>query len=265
MKPSVHATAIIAETAELAAGVVVGPYVVIEDNVHIGEACRIDSHAVIKQFTRMGAHNHIHSHALVGGVPQDLKFGGEESWLHIGSHNNIREFSTLHRGTGGGGGTTTVGDHNLIMAYCHVAHDCHVGNHIVMSNNATLAGHVRVDDYAIIGGLSAIHQFCRIGRNAFVGGMTGIPQDLPPWMLATGSRAFVQGPNVVGLRRAGVSREVMSALKETYRLIWRSGMPRTDALAQLEQEYGDVSQVIELIAFIRSSERGICSADKSED
>lgn len=265
MSDRIHPTAIISPSAELGENVNIGPYAIIEDSVFIGAGCRIDAHAIIKSYTRMGKDNHIHSHALVGGTPQDLKFAGETSWLELGDGNTIREFATLHRGTEGGGGLTSIGSHNLIMAYCHVAHDCHVGSHIVMSNNATLAGHVTVEDYAIIGGLSAVHQFCRIGRNAFVGGMTGIPQDLPPWMLAAGGRALVQGPNIVGLRRAGATRDVMSALKEAYRIVWRSGMPRSDALMTIEQEYSDVAQVMEFVTFIRASERGICSAEKGDD
>ena len=261
---AIHSTAVIAPTAELGAGVSVGPYVVIEDDVIIGDNCRIDAHAVIRRYTRLGDDNHIHPHAMVGGEPQDLKFKGEVSWLEIGSHNIIREFASLHRGTAGGGGITRLGDYNLCMASTHVAHDCQLGSHIVMSNLATLAGHVCVEDYVIISGVTGIHQFVRLGRHSFVGGMTGIGMDLPPWMLASGARGTVQGPNVVGLRRAGASPAVLRAMKEAYRLIWRSGLPRSEALEQLENEHGALTEVQDFLIFVRTSERGILPGGKGE-
>lgn len=175
----VHPTAIVHANAQIGKDVEIGPYAIIEEHVVIGDRCRIDAHAVIKDYTRMGVGNHIHSHALVGGEPQDLKFQGEVTWLELGDDNRIREFATLHRGTEGGGGITRIGSRNLCMAYTHIAHDCQLGNDIVMSNGATLGGHVRVDDFAIIGGLSAVHQFGHVGTHAFVGGMTGVAQDLP--------------------------------------------------------------------------------------
>ena len=167
----VHPTAIVHANAQIGKDVEIGPYAIIEEHVVIGDRCRIDAHAVIKDYTRMGVGNHIHSHALVGGEPQDLKFQGEVTWLELGDDNRIREFATLHRGTEGGGGITRIGSRNLRMAYTHIAHDCQLGNDIVMSNGATLGGHVRVDDFAIIGGLSAVHQFGHVGTHAFVGGM----------------------------------------------------------------------------------------------
>lgn len=259
----IHPTAIIDPGAQLGVDVEVGPYAVIEDNVIIGDHCQIASHAVIKRFTRMGADNRIHSHALVGGEPQDLKFRGETTWLELGDGNNVREFSTLHRGTEGGGGSTRIGSRNLIMAYAHVAHDCLLGDDIVMSNGATLGGHVSVGDFAIIGGLSAVHQFCRIGTHAFVGGMTGVPQNLPPWMLAAGSRALVHGPNMVGLRRAGASRDLVLAFKQAFRLIWRSEMSRAEALDALTRDYSSMPQVLDFVDFVRKSERGVCPAEKN--
>ncbi len=261
--PDIHPTAVVSPDAELASGVRVGPYAIIEDQVIIGEDTVVEAHAVIRSRTRLGARNRIHPHAVVGGEPQDLKFHGEDSLLIVGNDNRIREFATLHRGTEGGGGVTRVGNNNLLMAYTHVAHDCVLGDHIIMSNGATLAGHVGVGDHAIIGGLSAVHQFARVGRHAFVGGMTGVAQDVPPWMLAAGSRAVVHGPNVVGLRRAGASRELMSALKSAFRLIWRSDMPRPDALDFLAAEYAELPDLMDFVAFIRSGERGICPAEKN--
>lgn len=265
MAPSkgIHPTAVIAPSAQIGQDVEIGPYAVIEDNVIIGDRCRIDAHAIIKEYTRMGMGNHIHSHALVGGEPQDLKFQGEVTWLELGDGNRIREFSTIHRGTLGGGGITRVGSRNLIMAYAHIAHDCQVGSDVVMSNAATLGGHVHVGDFAIIGGLSAVHQFGHVGTHAFVGGMTGVAQDLPPWMLAAGSRALVHGPNLVGLRRAGASNEVIAAFKQAFRLIWRSEIPRADALSQLAEDYATMPQVMQFVDFVRNSERGLCPAEKN--
>ncbi len=260
---TIHPTAIVASSAELGAGVEIGPYAIIEENVIIGEGSRVDAHAVIKRYTRMGKRNHIHSHALVGGEPQDLKFQGEITWLELGDENTIREFATLHRGTEGGGGITRVGSRNLCMAYTHVAHDCQVGDNIVLSNGATLGGHVKVDDFAIIGGLSAVHQFSHIGTHAFVGGMTGVAQDLPSWMLAAGSRALVHGPNLVGLRRVGASRETIAALKKAFRLVWRSELSRAAALAQLSEEYASIPELMEFVDFVRNSERGLCPAEKN--
>ena len=258
----IHPTALVAETAVIADDAVIGHCAVVEDNVVIGEGSRVDAFASVKSFTRMGKNNHIHSYALVGGIPQDLKFHGEESWLEMGDGNTVREFATLHRGTEGGGGTTRIGSGNLFMAYTHVAHDCVVGNGVIMSNNATLAGHVTVGDGAIIGGLSAVHQFCRIGNHAFVGGVSGIAMDVAPYMLASGARAELHGPNLVGLRRLGCTRETVGIIRAAYRLLWLSGVPRKEALLQAEQEYADVPQVQEIVAFIRASARGVMPACK---
>lgn len=266
MPAEIHPTAIIAPSAEIADSAQIGPCAVIEDNVSIGEGTVVDAFASIKRYTKIGKNNHIHSYACVGGEPQDLKFHGEESWLEIGDNNTIREFATLSRGTEGGGGLTKVGSNNLLMAYTHVAHDCMVGNSIVMSNGATLAGHVHLADGVILGGLSAVHQFCRIGKNAFLGAMSGIAQDLPPYMLCVGNRdGGVHGPNLVGLRRLKAGNEVIAALKQAFRLIWLDGIPRQEALEQLENKFSDIAEVIELVNFIRSSERGIMPAARLDD
>ena len=262
MSVSIHPSAFISPTAQLGENVSVGPCAVIEDDTVIGDNCEIHAFASIKQYTRMGAKNIIHSYAMVGGIPQDLKFAGEVSYLEIGDNNSVREFSTLHRGTEGGGGCTRIGNNNLFMAYTHVAHDCQIGNGVVMSNSATLAGHVAVEDGAILGGLSAVHQFCRIGRYSFVGGMTGIAQDLPPFMLAVGGRAGIHGPNVVGLRRLKVPASTVTAVRSAFRTIWLSGIPRQDALAQVEQQYAEIPHVLELVDFIRKSPRGVLFASR---
>ncbi len=265
MAAAIHPTAVVSPKAELADGVVVGHCAVVEDNVILGEGSRVDAFASVRAFTRMGRNNRVHSYALVGGEPQDLKFHGEESWLEIGDNNVIREFATLHRGTEGGGGITRVGSHNLFMAYIHVAHDCQVGNRVIMSNNATLAGHVTVQDGAIIGGLAAVHQFTRIGKNAFVGGMSGVGQDVPPYMLASGPRAELHGPNMVGLRRVKASREEISAIRAAYRLVWLAGIPRKEALEQAEYEYASFPQVLDIVEFVRQSQRGVTPAASREN
>lgn len=264
MAVQIHPSAFVAESAKLGEDVVVGPCAVIEDDVVVGDRCKIDSFASVKRYTSMGSDNHIHSYAAIGGEPQDLKFDGEKTFLEIGNGNKIREFSTVHRGTEGGGGVTKVGNENLLMAYTHIAHDCVLANEIVMSNGATLAGHVVVESQAILAGLCAVHQFVRIGRNAFVGGMSGISQDLPPFMLAVGNRAGVHGPNLVGLRRMRASRDLISALKNAYKMIWHSKTPRKEALEQLEYELGNYSEVIDFVQFIRESERGILPAGNGD-
>ena len=259
MSVTIHPTAIIASSAQIGIDVTIGPYVIIEDDVNVGDRTYIDSHAVIKQYTRIGTDNHIHSHAMVGGQPQDLKFSGEITWLEIGNYNKIREFATLHRGTAGGGGITKIGNNNLFMAYTHVAHDCILGSNIVMSNCSTLAGHVHIDNFAILGGLSAVHQFCKIGEHAFIGGMTGISEDIPPWMLITGRKGIIHAPNLVGLRRANVPSTTIAAVKDTFKLIWKSTIPRPESLKTLEKKYPDVPEVQSIIRFIRNSERGVCN------
>ncbi|MDL2267465.1 acyl-ACP--UDP-N-acetylglucosamine O-acyltransferase [Desulfovibrio sp. OttesenSCG-928-G15] len=265
MSAAIHPSAFVSAKAELGSNVSVGPCAVIEDDVIIGDNTQIHAFASIKQYTRMGKGNTVHSYALVGGVPQDLKFAGEASWLEIGDNNSIREFTTLHRGTEGGGGLTRIGSNNLLMAYCHVAHDCILGDHIVMSNGATLAGHVQLFDHAIVGGLSAVHQFARIGRHAFVGGMTGIAQDLPPYMMAVGSRAGIHGPNLVGLRRLGLPSASITAVRSAFRLIWASDLPRQEALDKAEEEFSGISEVREIVDFVRSSPRGVLPVAKSSE
>ncbi|MDL2209458.1 acyl-ACP--UDP-N-acetylglucosamine O-acyltransferase [Desulfovibrio sp. OttesenSCG-928-O18] len=263
MAVTIHPTAQVSPKAEFGENVTIGHCAVIEDNVYIGDNSRVEAFASVKAYTKMGKNNVIHSYAMVGGIPQDLKFHGEESWLELGDNNNVREFATLHRGTEGGGGVTRIGNTNLFMAYTHIAHDCIIGNNVIMSNNATLAGHVVVEDGAIIGGLSAVHQFSRIGKNAFVGGMSGIGMDVPPYMLASGYRADLHGPNLVGLRRIKADRETLAAIKSIYRIIWISGTPRKEALEQVEYEFATIPQAQEIVAFIRASERGVLGASSA--
>ena len=265
MSRSISPTALVSPSAELGDNVIVGHCAVVEDNVVIGDHSRVEAFASVKAYTRMGKNNIIHSYALVGGIPQDLKFHGEESLLEMGDNNTVREFATLHRGTEGGGGITRIGSNNLFMSYTHVAHDCQVGSHVVMSNTATLAGHVTVGDGAILGGLSAVHQFTRVGRYSFVGGMSGIVSDLPPYLLGVGHRAELYGPNLVGLRRMQCPRDAITAIKAAYRIIWQSGIPRKEALEQVEAEFSGVPQVMEIVAFVRESQRGILPASSKEN
>ncbi|MDL2316153.1 acyl-ACP--UDP-N-acetylglucosamine O-acyltransferase [Desulfovibrio sp. OttesenSCG-928-A18] len=265
MSALIHPTAFVSPKAEIGRNVSIGPCAMIEDDVFIGDDSQIHAFASVKQYTRMGRENIVHSYAMVGGTPQDLKFAGERSTLEIGDRNCIREFATLHRGTEGGGGVTRIGTGNLIMAYCHVAHDCILGNSIVMSNNATLAGHVTLGDYAIVGGLSAVHQFCRVGRGAFIGGMTGVGQDVAPFMMAVGSRAGIHGPNLVGLRRMGLKTTSVAAVRSAFKLIWLSEMPRAEALAKLEEDFADVPEVAEIVEFVRTSQRGVLPAVRASE
>ncbi|MGE4441135.1 MAG: acyl-ACP--UDP-N-acetylglucosamine O-acyltransferase [Desulfomicrobium sp.] len=262
MQTSIHPSAIVHPDAYLGTGVTVGPYAIIEDKVRIGDGTIIDAAAQIKRFTTLGAKNHVHSMACVGGEPQDLKFGGEESALVIGDRNRIREFSTIHRGTEGGGGVTRVGSDNLMMAYSHIAHDCVVGDNNVLANAATLAGHVTVGSEVVVGGLSAVHQFVNIGDFAFIGGKTGVAQDVPPFMLAVGERATLRGLNLIGLRRHGFSSEEISALKSAYKLIWRSNQERNEVMQQVETELGNFQQVMKLLDFIRGSKRGTITPER---
>jgi UDP-N-acetylglucosamine acyltransferase len=261
---SIHPTAQVSPGAELGDNVVVGHCAIVEDNVVIGDYSRVEPFASVKSYTRMGRNNVIHSYAMVGGIPQDLKFHGEESWLEMGDNNQVREFATLHRGTEGGGGVTRIGGDNLFMAYTHIAHDCILGSRIIMSNSAMLAGHVVVEDGAILGGFAGAHQFSRIGKNAFVGGMSGIAMDVPPYMLATGHRAELHGPNLVGLRRLQASKETIAAIRAAYRLIWLSGVPRKEALDQAETEFASVPEVLEIVSFVRASQRGVLQGSSKE-
>jgi UDP-N-acetylglucosamine acyltransferase len=254
----IHPTAIIDPASELAGDVVVGPYAVIGAGVEIGAACRIGAHAVVEGPTRMGHHNVAHPFASIGAPPQDLKYGGEPTVLEIGDHNIVREFVTLNRGTPGGGGLTRIGSRNMFMAYAHVAHDCVIGDDVVMANAATLAGHVTIEDHAIVGGLVAIHQHVRIGESAILGGGAMVVLDVPPYCMAAGDRAKLHGLNMVGIRRRGFSRETIEALRAAYRILFSSGLRLADALGRLRAEFPDSAQVRHLAEFCSGSERGIC-------
>lgn len=253
----IHKTAIVHPDAILGENVTIGPYAVIGQHVRIGDGTTVGPHAVIEGWTDIGKENRIFQFAAIGAVPQDLKFHGEKSTLTIGDRNSIREFATMHLGTEDGGGETIVGDDNLFMVYSHVAHDCRVGNRVVMANSATLAGHVEVGDYAILGGLSAYHQFIRIGAHCMVSGGSMVNQDLPPYVLAQGDRARPAGINSTGLSRRGFSSEAIRAIKNSYKLFFRSDLKQEESLQKINSEYGSFPEVTFFTDFIKGSERGI--------
>jgi UDP-N-acetylglucosamine acyltransferase len=254
----IHPTAIIDPKAEIGEEVEIGPYSVIEKGVSIGEGTRIGPHVVIREGTQIGKRCQIFQFASIGEAPQFIGFKGEKTFLQIGDQNIIREFVTLHRGTPHGGGNSVIGNNNYFMAYSHVAHDCLIGNEVIMSNAATLAGHIVIEDRAIIGGLVAIHQFCRVGTYGFVGGFTGVLQDIPPYTKAQGDRAKLFGLNSVGLKRANFSEETMKALKKAYRIIFRSGLTLEKAIKTVgEDEISRTPEVQHLLRFIQHSKRGI--------
>ncbi len=255
---TIHPTAIIDPSAELADGVEVGPYAIVGPSVKVGARTRIGAHTVIDSHTTLGEDNVLFQFASVGAAPQDLKYAGEPTTLTLGDRNTVREFATLNRGTTKGGGATSVGDDNLFMAYSHVAHDCQVGNGVVMANGATLAGHVTIEDRAIIGGLVAIHQFVRVGTMAMLGGGAMVSLDVPPFCIAAGDRARLHGLNLIGLRRRGLSEDAVKSLRTAYRLLFQGGMKLKDALTRIREEHADVEEVMTMVHFIEHSERGVC-------
>jgi UDP-N-acetylglucosamine acyltransferase len=254
----IHPTALVDSKAELDDGIEIGPYCVIEKGVSISEGSKIGPHVIIREGTEIGKGCQIFQFASIGEAPQFLGYKGEKTSLQIGHHNIIREFATLHRGTVKGGGKTVIGNDNFFMAYSHVAHDCQIGNQVVMANGATLGGHILIEDYAIIGGLAAVHQFCRIGTHAILSGLTGVSQDVPPYMMAAGSRARLYGLNTVGLKRHQFSEQTIRALKKAYRIIFRSGLTLEKAVkAVKEDDISLIREVRHLLDFIQYSKRGI--------
>jgi UDP-N-acetylglucosamine acyltransferase len=253
----VHETAVIDASACLGTAVVVGPYAVIGAKVEIGDGSELASGAQVMGPTRLGKDNRVFPHACIGFDPQDLKYKGEETRLEIGDENHFREFCTVNRGTGFGGGLTSIGDHNLFMAYSHVAHDCQVGNETIFVNNATLGGHVEVGDFATVGAFASVHQFCRVGAYAYIGGYSVLTRDVLPYMKTVGMKPACYGVNRVGLKRRSLPTESLSALEAAYRLLVRSRLPPNKALARLRAEDNGDEHVARLIAFVASSERGV--------
>jgi len=254
----IHPTAIISSEAHIEEGVEVGPYSIIGSDVNIGKNTIIGPHVVIDSQTDIGAGCRIFQFASIGAVPQDLKFKGEATRTIIGNYNTIREYVTIHRATSADIGVTIMGDYNLLMAYCHVAHNCKLGNRIVMANAANLAGHIHVEDNAIIGGLTGIHQFTRIGAHCIIGGCSAVAKDVPPFTMASGNMAKLYGLNMVGLKRRNFSVETIQSLKQAYRLVFRSSLLLKTAIAKVKTEVADIPEVRQFIDFIENSQRGIC-------
>jgi UDP-N-acetylglucosamine acyltransferase len=253
-----HPTAIIDANAELASGVEVGAYSVIGAGVKIGKGTKIHSHVVVQGRTSLGESNVIYPFATVGSAPQDLKYKGEPSELVIGSRNIIREYVSLNPGTSGGGMVTRVGDQNLLMMYCHIAHDCIVGSRNVIANGATLGGHVVVEDFVIAGGLVGIHQFVRIGNGAILGAGSMVSMDVPPYCNATGDRAKLRGLNIEGLKRRGFDKSVIDAIRKAYRIAFQSKLKTDVALAKIRQDLPAIPEVERFVSFIANSQRGVC-------
>jgi UDP-N-acetylglucosamine acyltransferase len=254
---SIHPTAIVDPQAEIGDNVTIGPYTVIEGEVFIDSGTSIGAHAFIDRYTRIGKNCLIAPFTSIGAPPQDKRYKGERTEVVIGNDNDIREFVTINRGTPHGRGITSIGDRNLFMAYVHIAHDCKLGNEIIMANVATLGGHVTIEDYAAIGGLAAVHQFARIGAYAYIGGKTGIVQDIPPFVIASGERAKLFGLNIVGLKRYDFSNEVIVALKKAYQIVIRSHLTIQEAMTRVEKEVPGYPEIRHFLEFIKNSQRGI--------
>jgi len=253
----IDSQAIIHPSAKIAATAKIGPWTIIEANVEIGEHTIIESHAVIRQNTRIGKHNHIFQFASLGEKPQHLNYKGEDTRLEIGDYNIIREFCTLNRGTVPGGSITRIGNHNFLMSYVHIAHDCHVGNYTIFVNNASIAGHVRVEDYVSIGGFVGVHQFCTVGAYSFLTQAALIGKDVLPYLMVSGNNAKVAGLNTVGLKRRGFSDVTIKKLKSAYNIIFRRGNTVNQALIELNSLVEDCPEVRLFIEALRNSARGI--------
>jgi len=251
-----HPTAIVHPKAKIGSGCEIGPYCVIGEHVVLGDKCKLHSHVVIDGHTTLGKENEIFPFASIGLKTQDLKWKGGVTRTEIGDGNTFREYVTIHSATGDGE-VTRVGLHNTILAYCHVAHNCALGSRIIMSNVATLAGHVTVEDHAVIGGLAAVHQFCRIGKMSMIGGCSKVVQDVPPFMMADGNPAETRTVNKTGMERNGVSEEAQSALRQAYKILFREGLTVSNGIAKVEKELPSLPEVLHLIQFVRASERGI--------
>jgi len=260
MSIGVHPTAVIAPTVKLAANVNVGPYCIIDGEVSIGEGTELISHVVISGHTTIGKNNKIFPFASLGYAPQDLKYKGEKSKLTIGNNNIIREYVTMNPGTDGGGMITSVGDNCLFMVSTHVAHDCRIGNHVIMANNATLGGHVVVGDHSILGGMSAVHQFVRIGPYAIIGGMSGVEHDVIPYGSVMGERANLAGLNLVGLKRHNFNRDNIHALRNAYKMLFEEeNGTLAERILGVRKEYGDAPEVMQVLAFMDDKgSRSLC-------
>jgi UDP-N-acetylglucosamine acyltransferase len=254
---AIHPTAVVAAGAEIDPSCEIGPFAVVGPRVRMGRDNVVGAHAVLEGSTTLGSGNRIFAHAVVGAPPQDLKYRGEDTRLEIGDGNVVREFASVHTGTVGGGGVTRLANQCLIMASAHVAHDVHLGDRCIVATFCALAGHVEAEDGAIFGGVSAVQQFTRIGRLAYIGGLTGVNMDVAPYLMVSGPRGEVVGINSVGLQRAGFSDEQVGRVKEAYRIVFRSKLPLKDALAQVGAELGQHPEIAHWVKFIEGSQRGI--------
>jgi UDP-N-acetylglucosamine acyltransferase len=261
MSGNIHPTAVVDPAAEIDSSVSIGPYTVVGPGVRIGAGTRIGPHCVIDGQTTIGRDNVFYRFCSIGGMPQDKKYGGEPTRLQIGDRNTVREFTTFNTGTVQDGGVTELGDDNWIMAYVHIAHDCHVGNNTILANSVQLGGHVTVDDWAILGGLTGVHQFCRIGAHSMTGGNSSLMQDTPPFVLAAGNPCKPAGVNVEGLKRRGFTAPTISALREAYKVVFRRGLALDEAKAELrrmQQEVAEAAPSLQiLLDFFDKSTRGI--------
>lgn len=253
----IHPTAVISSGAQIGVDCAIGPFAIIGEDVVLGNRVRIDGHCVIEGRTRIGDESHIFPFVSIGLPPQDLKFAGEQTETEIGRGTRIREFVTVHRGTAGGGGITRIGEDCFLMAQAHVAHDCLIGNNVIMANAATLAGHVLVADGANIGAYSGVHQFCRVGREAYVGGYSVVVKDALPFALTVGNHAKCYGLNKVGMRRRGYSRETLDALHHAFHLLLSAKLNTSQAIERIRAEITNVPEVDELLQFVETSQRGV--------
>lgn len=254
----IHPAAVVAPEASLGEDVVVGPYAVIGPHVRLGARTEVGPHAMIEGRTTIGADNRIFQFAAIGAVPQDLKYRGEPSVLHIGDGNTIREFATLHPGTEGGGMVTEVGNGCLIMNYVHVAHDCHIGDRVIVANGAQLGGHVTLQDHVVVGALVGIHQFVKIGESAILGAGSMVSLDVAPFCNATGDRATLHGLNMVGLKRRDLSAASIASLRQAYRIVFRAGLKIGAAIERVRREVAMTAEVERFLAFVAGAERGLC-------
>jgi UDP-N-acetylglucosamine acyltransferase len=252
----IHSMTVVHPGAVIGDGVSIGPYTVVGPNVVIGEGCEIGPHVVVEGNTTIGPHTRISQFASIGGPPQDFSYRGEETRVQIGARVIIREYVTIHRGTVRGKGETIVGDDSYLMAYCHVAHDCILGNGVIMANSAHLGGHIELGERAILGGLVAVHQFVRVGEFALVGGVSGVAKDVPPYTLASGARIYVYGLNEVGLRRNGFSPETIRHLKRAFKLAFRSSLRVEQAVEKIRAEMGHSPEALRFAEFLATSRRG---------
>ncbi len=254
---AIHPTAIVEPGARVDPSCEIGPYAVVGADVVLGPRNMLAAHAIVKGHTTLGAGNRVFPHAVLGEIPQDLKYGGEPTRLVVGDRNTFRECVTINLGTVGGGGVTTIANGCLFMAYSHVGHDCSIADGVIIANSVALAGHVVIEDHVHISGLAAAHQFTRIGRLAFVSGLTGVAMDVPPYCTVTGGRAELVGLNTVGMQRAGMAEEQIGRVKQAYKILFRSNLGLAEGIAQLEQELGAHGEIAHFIRFVKGSQRGI--------